>query len=338
MKRSLSLFSSLVLASTAVWLSSCDSGSNSTKDDTPAPKDTVVTPVATVAAPVFSPVDGIYATAQSVTLSTSTSGATIYYTTDGRVPTVSSTRYTSPVSVGATQLLRAIAVKSGMTTSSVSSAAYVISMGSSTSTIPWNTSVTYGSLSYGGQTYKTVVIGTQRWMAENLNYKVDSSWWHENSADSGAKYGRLYTWASALGLADSCNKKVCSSQVQVKHQGVCPSGWHVPSYEDWRTLWTYLRDKDVAGGYLKSTSGWTNESGSGNGENAYGFRGLPAGRRSFDGFMEGVGSFANFWSSSEGFDATFAGTYELHSAHLSLARGSSYKWFGFSVRCLKDGP
>jgi uncharacterized protein (TIGR02145 family) len=302
-------------------LSSCDSSSNSTND--------------TVVAPVFSPAGGTYSVAQTVAMASSTSGATIYYTTDGSAPTISSTKYTTPVSVSATQTLNAIAVKSGLTTSSVSLATYTITSGGSGSTTPWNTSVSYGSLSYEGQTYKTVVIGTQTWMAENLNYKVDSSWWYANSADSGARYGRLYTWASAMKLPDSCNIVSCASQVQSKHQGECPSGWHIPSDAEWSTLATYLGGAAAAGSKLKSTSGWSYDGVTGNGTDSYGFRALPAGNRLDHGSFYNVGRYARFWSSSE-LVANDAWYRYLYMGDDGLYRNHYFKKYGYSVRCLKD--
>src|SRR5262249_5331448 len=84
-----------------------------------------------VAAPTFSPAGGSYSTAQTVTLSSATSGASIYYTLDGSTPTTSSALYSSPLSIATTTTLKAIAAKSGFTTSSVSTATYTISSGGS---------------------------------------------------------------------------------------------------------------------------------------------------------------------------------------------------------------
>src|SRR5262249_5569677 len=82
----------------------------------------------TAATPTFSPAAGTYPAAQSVTISDSTSGATIYYTTDGSAPTTSSTRYTAPVSVSSTTTLKAIATASGFSTSAVGTAGYTINL------------------------------------------------------------------------------------------------------------------------------------------------------------------------------------------------------------------
>ena len=205
--------------------------------------------------------------------------------------------------------------------------------GSFSTTIPWNSSISYGSLtdSREGQTYKTVTIGMQTWMAENLNYKVDSSWCYENSADSCAKYGRLYTWASVMKLPDSCNSTSCASQVMSMHRGACPSGWHVPSDDEWAALEDYIKDSVAA--RLKSTAGWLY---TGDEVDAYGFRALPAGYRDDRGF-NGVGSYANFWSSSE--DGTDLVLYcGLVSGDNNIYRYRYLKKSGYGVRCLKDMP
>ncbi|MBK8802942.1 MAG: chitobiase/beta-hexosaminidase C-terminal domain-containing protein [Fibrobacteres bacterium] len=296
-------------------------------------EDAVVqAPAGSVVVPVFSPTGGTYSTTQSVTLSSSTSGATIYYTIDGSTPTTSSTKYTSPVQVSASKTLKAIAVKSVMTTSSVGFAVYTIQVGGNVSgPIPWNTSISYGTLTdtRDGQIYKTVVIGTQTWMAENLSYKVDSSWCYENSADSCSKYGRLYNWVTVMGLDSAYNSELWSGALP--RQGICPSGWHVPSDAEWSMLPTFL-DSSKAGTKLKSTSGWLN---SGNGTDVNGFRALPEGTRNKDGFFSLVGRYAYFWSSSES-RAGYARGIDLGSGFESLVRGDSFKKYGFSVRCLKD--
>ncbi len=82
----------------------------------------------TVSTPTFSPAEGAYASAQSVTISDTTSGATIYYTTNGTTPTTSSTQYTGPITVSSTETLQAIAVDTGDTNSAVASAAYTMTL------------------------------------------------------------------------------------------------------------------------------------------------------------------------------------------------------------------
>ncbi|MBK8804468.1 MAG: chitobiase/beta-hexosaminidase C-terminal domain-containing protein [Fibrobacteres bacterium] len=344
MKHSLVALATLILAATVVPLTSCDKLTDSTKSDGNSPQDTLSpVPAVAVVEPIFSPSGGTYSASQLVTISSATSGANLYYTTDGSTPTISSMKYTAPVTVSETRTLKVIATKSGMTTSSASSATYTISTIPSSdtgTTIPWNSAVTYGSMSDAdGQTYKTVTIGTQTWMAENLNYKVDNSWWYNGSADNGAKYGRLYTWMAAMNLPDSCYGGSCASLVESKHQGVCPTGWHVPSDTEWTTLTTSIGGVATAGSELNSVSGWALKSGkSQNGTDTYGFRALPAGARySVDLSFGFAGSNASFWSSSE-VDVILSWSRHLGMVSGSLFKDNSGKMNGYSVRCLKDGP
>ena len=163
-----------------------------------------------------------------------------------------------------------------------------------------------------GKKYKTVKIGSQTWMAENLNYETQDSYCYENDESNCSKYGRLYTWTAA--------KKAC------------PSGWHLPSKAEFETLFSSVGGIKIAGKSLKSKNGW-NEGG--HGMDAFGFSALPAGHRINYGFFlyEATGAF--FWSSTED-DSKFAFRmdlfYSLDSAHMSAFD----KGYGFSVRCLKD--
>jgi uncharacterized protein (TIGR02145 family) len=198
--------------------------------------------------------------------------------------------------------------------------------------IPWNGSVSYGSLDYGGQTYKTVKIGTQTWMAENLNFKVDSSWCYENSPDSCAKYGRLYQWAAAMGLDASYEFKHWGGVLP--RRGICPEGWHVPSDAEWTTLTDFIGGAATAGTKLRSISGW---KGLGDSPDTYGFRDLPAGRRYTDGSFHSFGSYSCFWTSTEN-DPEDAWFRDLNSVIVSLRRDYFFRTHAHSVRCLKDSP
>ena len=121
--------------------------------------------------------------------------------------------------------------------------------------------VTLGSMTdpRDGQTYKTVKIGSQTWMAENLNYKTDSSFCYLDDVSNCAKYGRLYKLSTALGKPESeCSGvggKACTLPPG-DVQGVCPSGWHLPSRAEWDTLLAAAGGESVAGKFLKSSSGW----------------------------------------------------------------------------------
>ena len=167
-----------------------------------------------------------------------------------------------------------------------------------------------------GKTYKTVKIGEQVWMAENLNYKTENSYCYKDNEANCAKYGRLYEWDAA--------------------KTACPAGWHLPSMVEFYALIGAVGGEDVAGKKLKSTSGWDEYEGkSGNGDDAFGFSALPAGHRYYNGDYNDEGLNANFWSSTEN-SSDFA--YDMYLNFLSDKAYLDFntKDFGFSVRCLKD--
>ena len=182
-----------------------------------------------------------------------------------------------------------------------------------------------------GQTYRTVKIGGQVWMAENLNYEVENSVCYKNSADSCAKYGRLYTWAAAMdSIKTGCGYGVsCSSTLPV--QGVCPSGWHLPSNAEWGALIMEAGGPFVAGVHLKARTDWYR---TGRGTDAFGFTALPAGLWNDDyGF---IGDVADFWSSAERdsiYVYAMGMNYDSKGASIGLS-DKSYRMC--SVRCLKN--
>ena len=160
-----------------------------------------------------------------------------------------------------------------------------------------------------GKTYRTVKIGDQVWMAENLNFETDSSFCYNDSAEYCAKYGRLYVWTAAM--------------------DACPSGWHLPDLAEWKTLLAAVGGDSVAGAKLKSTSGWNSN---GNGTDDFGFTVLPAGGRSSKDF---VGEAAAFWTSE------WYGEYDDYAYGIRLytdtivRKFNSRKYIGSSVRCVK---
>ena len=163
-----------------------------------------------------------------------------------------------------------------------------------------------------GQTYKTVTIGSQTWMAQNLNYKTANSFCYNDSTKYCEKYGRLYTWAAA--------------------NTACPSGWHLPTNAEFETLFTAVGGSSNAGTKLKSTSGWNED----NGTNDYSFSALPAGYRSaFSSYNRREGDGANFWSST-GSDSSDAYYMYLYYFGGNVELRSYSKDNGFSVRCVKD--
>ena len=215
----------------------------------------------------------------------------------------------------------------------------------------------YGTLtdSRDGQTYKTVKIGDQWWMAENLNYDpgqgvfgdstYDWSWCYgkRDNKDSSTcdMLGRLYTWAAAIDsiklAKDSIHPLDCGYEKKCdlvgSVQGVCPNGWHLPSDAEWSVLFSTVGELSIAGKALKSQSGWNRN---GNGVDAFGFAALPAGYRNFAGRYYYYGYNAFFWSSTE----YYSGDYRVSIMYLSEADDASLddysKGLGFSVRCLKN--
>ena len=189
-----------------------------------------------------------------------------------------------------------------------------------------------------GQTYKTVTIGTQTWMAENLNYETANSYCYNDNSANCTKYGRLYTWAAAMDSAGtwSANGKgcgyneTCSPAYPVR--GVCPEGWHLPTQTEWNTLFTAVGGSSVAGKKLKSTSGWNS---SGNGTDAFSFSALPAGYRYDDGRYFSEGYRAYFWSSTESYSESAYNLY-LGYNYDSAGLNNYIKYRGYSVRCVKD--
>ncbi|SOE78557.1 major paralogous domain-containing protein [Fibrobacter sp. UWT3] len=236
----------------------------------------------------------------------------------------------------------------GSSSSAKSSSSSAESSSSVTLATPCKTDSTdtceYGELvdDRDGQTYKTVKIGDKWWMAENLNYEVDSSFCYNDSAEYCEKFGRLYRWAATVGKSESeCGYGYTCSLPSGDLQGVCPSGWHLPSRAEWETLINAVGGKSTAGIKLKSSSGWNS---SGNGTDAFGFTALPAGDRNVRGEFSLEGRDAFFWSSTEN-DCSYADCMLLRFGYDDGGMRLRYddallddfsKYFVFSVRCLKD--
>ena len=190
-----------------------------------------------------------------------------------------------------------------------------------------------GSVKIGEDSYKTVKIGTQWWMASNVKFETsEGSFCYDNDPENCEAYsilgvggnGRLYTWNAA--------KKVC------------PSGWHLPTKEDFETLIAAVGGEANAGHKLKSPKGWTK----GYGENKYGFDALPTGYL-YDGngikssstdfnYLDGEYETTCFWSATP--DPMERGNVHmlvLNNQEKSASIGSQHKEsFAFSVRCVKD--
>lgn len=221
---------------------------------------------------------------------------------------------------------------------------------------------------YDENTYKSVKIGNQWWMAENLktthysdgteiplveNQEVwnnlgfsDKAFCYYNNSISNAEtFGALYSWAAAMNGAES------SEELPSMVKGVCPDGWHLPSDPEWIELeiqlgmsqedaWRFGWRGLNEGTKMKTKEGWDNN---GNGTNSSGFSALPAGIRSNEGLFSYKGEITHYWSSTEYINITdYAFNRELscNQPGVGWFRARHYygypKDFGFSVRCVKD--
>jgi uncharacterized protein (TIGR02145 family) len=180
------------------------------------------------------------------------------------------------------------------------------------------------------KSYKYVTIGDQVWMAENLNYDISGSFCYDDDVSNCTTYGRLYTWETAMSGAAS------SAATPSGVQGVCPSGWHLPSDSEWQILAQHLslelgygnmtsNSWSELGSELKSKTRWDTNP---NKNDAFGFSGLPSGH--FDGgSFTLIGANAS-WRTSEGNGMSL------------IDDSNNFQWFvcpsnnGRAIRCLKD--
>ena len=172
-----------------------------------------------------------------------------------------------------------------------------------------------------GKTYKTVKIGTQTWMGENLAFKAEEGCWaYKNLPANVPIYGYLYDWKTA--------------------KNVCPIGWHLPAIEEWETLKTQLGEPSVAAGKLKETGNTHWKKPNTEASNASGFTAIPGGSRTADETFENMG-LKGFWWSSTQFSKTNGQGYRLDNDYedgeTELGDTSlNFKTEGLSVRCIQD--
>jgi uncharacterized protein (TIGR02145 family) len=211
-----------------------------------------------------------------------------------------------------------------------------------------NPDLTYGTMTdQQGNVYKTIVIGTQEWMAENLNTSIyrngdeiptglsnfewentlntqQGAWAHHNDdASYACPYGKLYNWYAC-----------------VDARQLCPVGWHVPTDAEWTVLTLYLGGDIVAGGKMKTTG--TIEFATGlwylpncEANNSSGFSGAPGGFRNYDGVFSDFGG-SGFWWSSSDYDTFDVWIRFLGYGMVDAGRTTSRQDHGFSVRCLRN--
>jgi uncharacterized protein (TIGR02145 family) len=196
---------------------------------------------------------------------------------------------------------------------------------------------------YGNKHYDAVLIGTQVWMAENLNYDAEGSKCYDNSEDNCTTYGKLYNWMKAMALPAECLSGNCDSQIVAQHQGICPTGWHIPSDVEWKVLMQYVAPActpTISTGcinmstLLKTTSGWDDFNGkTSNGTDAYGFAALPGGIGNFNGSFSLVGNDGNWWSAVT---STQNNAYVMLFNSNAASLNTRIKNSSISVRCVKN--
>lgn len=217
---------------------------------------------------------------------------------------------------------------------------------------------------FDGNVYQTIVIGEQEWMVENLrtthyadgtplvdgtgvgniaeDYTTKYYFWHQDDPANAETYGALYTWAAVM------NGEASSDANPSGVQGICPTGWHVPSDEEWKQL-------EIALGMSRAEADATGWRGTHQGSNlagnavlwndgplethsefgTSGFMALPGGYRDLYGAFNHMGNFTRFWSSTEGSNPSYAWYRSLFYHNSGVYRTNYNKDYGLSVRCVR---
>ena len=199
-----------------------------------------------------------------------------------------------------------------------------------------------------------LTIGTQVWQSKNLDVDTyrdgtpipqvtDPTDWenlttgawcyYNNDPANNATYGKLYNWYAVAGIHDN--------DPNTPNKVLAPTGWHVPSDNEWATLTTFLGGGSIAGGKMKSTG--TLQAGTGLWEtpnsaatNESGFTGLPAGLREVGGIFIQIGYDTHWWSSSENNASNASSLYVECFNGNATWNNDGYRKGGLSVRCLRD--
>ncbi len=199
----------------------------------------------------------------------------------------------------------------------------------------------------------TVKIGTQVWMARNLNvshysdgtpipqvtditqwpYLTTGAWcYYDNDSSNGPIYGKLYNWSPVAAIYDAA-----SAANPALRKKLAPTGWHIPSFWEWVTVTDFLGGMNVAGGPMKATTLWSAPNTAAS--NSSGFTGLPAGVLvgGYNMRFDYIGLYCSFWTSKEREgDPRFAWVRKLYYNQINAFSTDSPKVSGLSVRCLRD--
>ena len=212
-------------------------------------------------------------------------------------------------------------------------------------TIPYGTCLAknteafkYGSFTDArdGETYRTVKIGDQEWMVDNLRFKPagEGSYAPNNEESNVKTFGRLYTWTTMLDIPAEFTEQTPARDLEMYHkmreknyQGLAPEGWHIPSTKEWETLLDNL-DAKTTGSELRSACFWQNA-----GDDTFGFFALPAGYRFDNGNFCHFGRRARFWSKDE---YGKANAFRLSLTNNSVDIEGVYRSDAVSIRCVKN--
>ena len=236
------------------------------------------------------------------------------------------------------------------TPSSSGTAQFDISLGGKSCSFNINVEENKPTSGYGpnvkdidGNIYKTVYIGDQQWMAENLktskfndgteipNLKNGADWsknttgaWcnYNNDTSFNQKYGKLYNWFSVNPVANG-------------NKNICPVGWHVPNDDEWTILINNVGGQYIAGSNLKEigNENWVDKNT--DATDSYLFKALPGGYLDYSFKYSGKGSLGYWWSSTK-YDAYFANYIELRDSYTIVNRWRNVFYAGYSIRCTKD--
>ena len=200
------------------------------------------------------------------------------------------------------------------------------------------------TFTYSGKTYHTVQIGTQCWLEENLdvgtmiqgnqdqtNNNTIEKYCYNDDVNNCTIYGGLYQWAEAVQYKNGAtNTSSPNPAFSGNIQGICPTGWHIPTSDEFQTLSTTVNNNSNA---LKAIGQGT---GSGAGTNTSGFSSLLSGARVDGGNFQDLNTYANFWSSTVN-SSSYAYDMILDNAYSGIYYNQDYRDYGISIRCLKDG-
>lgn len=207
------------------------------------------------------------------------------------------------------------------------------------------------TVEYDGYTYKTVGIGTQMWMAENLRTTtgIDSSWCFNDEPENCETYGRLYTWAAAMGIDEKYQSQSALKDGVISdtsyNRGICPQGWHIPSDDEWQTLFDFV---DASNGIATAGQSLCDPDGAWKGyeqypmTDDYGFSAIPGGKYHYA--IEGntnvgwkdLGLSMHVWSATESADSSATNVYTRYIQPTNIDRNDFPKKRRRYVRCVKD--